>query len=545
MFNSWDKYAYQVLEGDIVACNQVYQACERHLADLKRDDLRFDEARAGVAVRFFERVLKHSKGEWAGSDIELELWEKFIIASIFGWYKGDTRRFRTAYVEIARKNGKTLLASGIGLYMMLLDGEGGAEVYSAATTREQARLSHGEAVRMVKQSSLLQKELKTVRDNIYSESSYSKFEPLSADYGTLDGLNVHCALCDEVHAWKSRELWDVLRTATGARRQPLMLAITTAGFDRQSLCYQLHDYTEKVLSGAVKDDTHFGIIYTIDSGDNWEDEAVWIKANPNIGVSKKAEDMRIQAAQAKEMPAALNAFLRLHLNVWTQAEDRWISPHVWAENDAPADVQPGMRCYGGLDLSTTTDISAFVLVFPDGDDYAVLPHFWIPEDNMRERERRDRVPFSAWVRAGYVTPTPGNVIDYAWILDYIEGMATAYDLQEIAFDRWGATLLVTEMMDKGLKVAEFGQGYASMSPPMKELEKLLLGGHIRHGGNPVLTWMADNVVARVDPAGNVKPDKSKSIERIDGIVALIMAVDRALRTVDTTSVYTGRGLRTL
>jgi phage terminase large subunit-like protein len=255
--------------------------------------------------------------------------------------------------------------------------------------------------------------------------------------------------------------------------------------------------------------------------------------------------MRVQAAQAKEMPAALNAFLRLHLNVWTQAEDRWISPHVWAENDASPDVQPGARCYGGLDLSTTTDISAFVLVFPDGEDYAVLPHFWIPQDNMVERERRDRVPFSAWVRGGYMTATPGNVIDYSWILDHIESMAATYDLQEIAFDRWGATKIMTDMMDRGLNIVEFGQGYASMSPPSKELEKLLLGGHVRHGGNPVLTWMADNVVARQDPAGNIKPDKSKSTERIDGIVALIMALDRALRLQDTTSVYQGRGLRTL
>jgi phage terminase large subunit-like protein len=546
MQNSWDKYAADIVSGDIVACQQVQQTAARYLADMRRDDIEFHPDVAERVVLFFERILKHSKGEWAGDDIDLEPWEQFILANVFGWYNLDgTRRFRTSYVEIARKNGKTLLASGVGLYMMLLDGEGGAEVYSAATTREQARLSHGEAVRMVRQSSLLQRELKTVRDNIYSESTFSKFEPLSADYGTLDGLNVHCALCDEVHAWKGRALWDILRTATGARRNPLMFAITTAGFDRQSLCYQLHDYTEKVLAGVIEDDTHFGIIYTIDEGDDWENEANWIKANPNIDVSKKREDMRIQAAQAKEMPAALNAFLRLHLNVWTQAEDRWISPHVWAENDAPLRVVEKMRCYGGLDLSTTTDISAFVLVFPDGDEFAVLPHFFIPEDNMHDRERRDRVPFSAWVRAGYVTATPGNVIDYAYILDHIEQMARTYDLQKIAFDRWGATQIVTQMQERGLRPVEFGQGYASMSPPMKELEKLLLGGKIRHGGNPVLAWMADNVVARQDPAGNVKPDKQRSIEKIDGIVAFIMALDQALRYTDERSVYQGRGLRVL
>ena len=554
-----ERYVDDVLDGRRVECQWVRLACERHRGDLERGSERglwFDERAGQVAVVFFEKVLRHSKGEWAGMPVRLEPWQQFIVGSLVGWKRDDrSRRFRTAYVEVPRKNGKTLLAAGMGLFLMAADGEPGAEVYSAATTREQARLSHGEAVRMVKQSPLLGRELRLFKDNIHSERSFSKFEPLSSDFNSLDGLNVHGAICDELHAWKGRELWDVLETAMGARRQPLMVAITTAGSDRQSLCRQLHDYTQKVGAGVVDDDSFFGMIYTLDEGDEWDDEGAWAKANPNLGVSKSLDDMRRLAARAREMPAQLNAFLRLHLDVWTQSESRWIDPGVWAGcNLGPVDEGElaGRVCYGGLDLSTTTDISALVWVFPPpaggdaGAPFVVLPRFWVPEENMMQRSRNDRVPYEAWARAGLVTPTPGNVIDYAFILDQVAKDVARFGVKEIAFDRWGATALVTQMQERGWQVVEFGQGFASMSAPMKELEKLALSRRLNHGGNPVLAWMADNVTASVDPAGNVKPDKGKSRERIDGIVALIMGLDRALRAKGTgESVYARRGLRTL
>jgi len=339
-----------------------------------------------------------------------------------------------------------------------------------------------------------------------------------------------------LHAWKTRDLWDVLETATGSRRQPLMLAITTAGVDRESLCYQLHDYTEKVVSGVVEDDTFFGVVYTLDEGDDWEDEGNWIKANPNLRVSKKIDDMRRLAARAREMPTALNAFLRLHLDMWTQATTRWIRRDVWDACSGTADPQAliGRKCYAGLDLSSTTDLSAWVLVFPpiaSDEPYKVLAHFFMPEENILVRERQDRVPFTAWQRGGFVKLTPGNVIDYDWILAQIDEDMQRYDIKELAFDKWGATRIQTTLQEMGPDddwLVQFRQGFASMSGPSKDLERLLLQGMLEHGGHPVLTWMADNVVTLTDAADNIKPDKKRSRERIDGIVALIMALGRAL-----------------
>lgn len=548
-------YVHDVLNGEQAACQWVKLACQRTIHDLDTAHERglvFDERAAKVAIAFFS-ILHHYKGEWAGTRIELEPWQQFLIWSLFGWKHEDgRRRFRTAYLECARKNGKSTLAAGVGLYLMVADGEPGAEIYTAATKRDQARIAHQAATEMVRSSPQLKREINIFKDNLHSLDTASKFEPLGRDSNSLDGLNCHGVIADEVHAWKSRDMWDVLETSTGARRQPLMFAITTAGFDRHSFCYQLHDYTEKVLAGTVEDDSFFGIIYTLDEEDDWQDESLWTKANPNLGVSKKWDDMRRKLARAQEMPAALNAFLRLELNQWTQAETRWIDGEAWRRcGEVPVDEEKliGRSCYAGLDLSTTTDISAFVLVFPpetEGEPYQVVPRFWIPEDNMHERVRRDRVPYDAWVRHGYMEATPGNVIDYEWILVQIDKDAQRYDIQEIAFDRWGATRITIQIQERGLELVQFGQGYVSMSPPMKELEKLILSQKIAHGADPVLAWMADNLVARQDPAGNIKPDKEKSIERIDGIVALIMGLDRALRKEGRPeSVYKSRGIITI
>ncbi len=550
---TYDDYVRDVLSGEQVACRWVRLACERHVRDLEEGEERglyFDDQTAREAISFF-RLLKHSKGEWAGRPLTLEPWQQFVVASLLGWRRTDgTRRYRTAYLEVARKNGKTTLAAGLGLYLMLADGEPGAEVYSVATKRDQARLSHGEATRMAKSSPAIRRMVNVYRDNIHIVDTASKFEPLGADADTMDGLNVHAALVDEVHAHKTRTVWDVIETATGARRQPLMLAITTSGYNRQSLCWQLHEYSQQVLDGVIEDDSWFGAIYTLDEDDDWEDESLWPKANPNLGVSKKWDDMRRKAARAREMPAALNAFLRLELDIWTQAETKWIPWQHWqACGDAvDAEGMRGRTCYGGLDLSSNIDVSAFVLVFPpqgNGDKYQVLSRFWIPEEAMVERSRRDRVPYDDWVRQGLITATPGNVIDYAWILDQIDQDAQAYDIREVAFDRWGATKIATELMERGGEdwLVQFGQGYVSMSPAMRELERLILEHKLAHGNNPVLTWMANNLVVRTDPAGNIKPDKEKSIERIDGMVALVMALDRALRhEPPKRSVYETRGL---
>jgi len=546
-------YVDSVLSGDIPAGKWECLACERYVSDLehgKERGLVLNKKKAELALLFFNLV-KHSKGEWAGQPFHLEAWQQFIVWNLFGWYRDNgTRRFRWAYNEVARKNGKSTLAAGIGLYLLTADGEPGAEIYSAATKRDQARITHSEATRMVKASPALRKRVRVFRDNLHVESTASKFEPLGRDTDSMDGLNVHGAIIDELHAHKTRDLVDILETAQSARRNPLQFEITTAGYDRESICWEHHEYTEKVLSGVVADDRWFGIIYTIDTDDDWQDESVWRKANPNIGISKKIDYMRQQAQRAREIPSQLNAFLRLDLDVWTQSETKWVNLEHWKLCGQAIDANGlrGRRCYGGLDLSSTTDVSAFVLVFPperSDDPYQVLCRFWIPEDSMHERSHRDRVPYDAWVRQGYMVATPGNVIDYDYILAQIDEDAQMYDLQEIAFDRWGATKIVQELQEMGLTVVQFGQGFASMSAPMKELEKLILSHKLAHGNNPVLAWMADNLVAAVDPAGNIKPDKQRSIEKIDGMVALIMALDRALRYDDSGSVYEERGILTL
>jgi phage terminase large subunit-like protein len=567
-----NQYVDDVLAGRTVVCKWVRQAVERHVRDLEEGPDRglfFDEQAAKMGIAFFG-LLKHSKGEWAGQTIHLEPWQQFILWVVFGWYRDDsdrwvetlpngrvqdtrgTRRFRTGYQEVARKNGKSTIAAGIGLKLLVADNEPGAEVYTAATKKDQAKITHSEATRMVKASPALRREIRVFKDNLNIENTASKYEPLGADADSMDGLNVHGAIIDELHAHKNRGVWDVLETATGSRRQPLMFSITTAGYDRQSLCWELHEYTEKILSSVVVDDSFFGIIFTLDEGDDWEDESVWVKANPNLGISKKLDDMRRLAKQAKEIPSKLFAFMRLHLNVWTQAETKWVNWNHWGACGSAVDAQGlrGRTCFGGLDLSSNTDISAFVMVFPPpvvGDDYQVLSRFFIPEEAMVERWKRDRVPYPAWVRQGYITATSGNVIDYEFILAQIDEDAQAYDLKEIAFDRWGATKIAQDLAELGGEkfMVEFGQGFASMSPPMKDLEKLILGHKLAHGNNPVLNWMADNLVAKIDPAGNIKPDKNKSREKIDGMVALIMALDRALRHAPKSSVYEERGLITL
>lgn len=553
-----DQYIDDVLSGRQVACKWVRLACERHLRDMETGHergLHFDESAAKAVIAFFS-LLKHSKGEWAGQPISLAPWQQFHLWVLFGWRREDgTRRFRASYLEIARKNGKSTMAAGVGLYLLTADGEPGAEIYTGATKRDQARIIHSEAVRMVKQSDLLRAKLDLFKDNIHDLNTFSKFEPLGKDSKTMDGLNVHGAIIDELHAHPDGDLWDVLETATGSRRQPLMYAITTAGNNPQSICFQFHDYTEKVLTGVVEDDAFFGTIYTLDidpetgKTEDWENEDVWVKANPNLEVSKKLVDLQDKARRAKEMPARLNSFLQKELNIWVQQAVRWVNLDQWNACGYPLPDLSGRICYAGLDLSSTIDITAAVLVFPPEEDsiFWLLPFFWIPEERIHERSKRDRVPYEAWLEQSLIMATPGNVVDYDFITQALLDLRGKYDLREVAYDRWGAFQLSTQLTDKGVTMVPFGQGFASMSAPSKEFEALIISGRLGHGGNPVLRWMADNAVARLDPAGNIKPDKSKSREKIDGIVATIMGLDRAIRNEGQMqkSVYENQGIKFL
>ncbi|MCB0078988.1 MAG: terminase large subunit [Anaerolineales bacterium] len=525
-------------------------ACDRHLNDLqhaRERGLRFDVELADRAIRFFG-FLRHSKGEWAGQSFDLAEWQAFIVGSLFGWLREDgLRRFRTAYVEVPRKNGKSTLLSGIGLYLLIADDEPGAEIYTAATKRDQARITHGEAARMVKASPFLRNRIGAFRDNLHVEATHSKFEPLGADSDTMDGLNIHGAIIDELHAHKTSGVVDVLDTATGARRQPLIVEITTAGWDRQSICWQHHEYTRQIVEGLIEDDSWFGFIAAADADDDWTDERTWQKANPNYSVSVKPDDLRRKALKAQQMPAAQNSFKRLHLNIWTEQADRWMTIEAWDKcaGALDPDMLIGRECYAGLDLASTTDIAALVLVFPSDDDptiYDVLCYFWVPAETVLQRTRSGSVPYATWVDQGLIFATEGNVIDYRAIMATLDELAQLYDIREVAYDRWGATELIQTLQDEGLEVVPFGQGFVSMSPPTKSLMTMVLSERIRHSNNPVLRWMAGNMVVREDPAGNLKPDKSKSTEKIDGMVALIMGLDRAERHENGSSVYEERDL---
>lgn len=514
------------------------------------DEFYYDKDAADLAVRFFEKLLVHSKGEWAGKPFKLQEWQKDdIIKPLFGWKrtKDNSRRYRNAYIEIPRKNGKSTLCAGLALLLLYADGEPGAEVYSAAADKDQARIVFSEAQAMVEASPALSEHGKVLRSSIVVKSERSTYKVLSADAFTKHGLNAHGIVFDELHAQPNRELFDVLNTSVGARRQPLMVMITTAGvYDPESICWEQHEYARQVLSGVIVDDNYFAYIAAADEDDDWTSPVTWAKANPGLGETIKLDYLEGECRRAIQSPAYQNTFRRLHLNQWTSQDERWLDMAAWNACEQELPDLKGRTCFGGLDLASTTDIAAFVLCFPpveENEPYWLVPHFWIPNDAMIERVRRDRVPYDAWVRDGLITTTPGNVIDYYYIEQTIRQLAIDYNIEEIAFDRWGATLLYQRMEEARMTMIQFGQGYVSMSPPMKEFLNLIVSKQIAHDGNPVLRWMADNVVARTDPAGNIKPDKSKSRAKIDGIVASIMGLDRALR--HQPSVYDERGILTL
>jgi phage terminase large subunit-like protein len=550
-------YIDGVLSGSVPAGELIRLTVERHVSDLADGAARglvFDREKAERAITFCS-YLKHSKGEWAGQFFVLSPWQMFTFWCLFGWYKADgTRRFRTAYVELPRKNGKSTMGAGVGLLLAFADGEPGAEVYSAATKRDQAIIVHGEATRMVKATLELLDLIDVFKNNLSRADTHQKYEPLGADDDTMDGLNVHGAVVDELHAHKTRAVFDLMETGTSARRQPMLFCITTAGTDQSetSVCWEQHVYGEQILRHIIEDDSFFVFISAIDEKDNWEDEQVWYKANPNLGISKKLEYMRQQAKKAKNMPSKLNTFLRLDLNRWTQQVIRWINMELWNDHAGPPIEEEALRgrlCFGGLDLSSVSDLTAWMLLFPDParpDRITILPRLWCPEAKLHDEHNRYHQQYQAWARDGWLRTTPGNAIDYETIRAQILDDASTFQVQEIAVDRlFQGYQLSMQLADEGLTVAACGMGYMSMAGPCKEFERRLLGGHLHHGGHPVLKWMANNVAVREDPAGNLKPDKASSQGKIDGIVGILLALDRIMRQDATGSVYEERGVLTI
>ncbi len=514
----------------------------------------YDEAKADRAVNFIQ-CLKHTKGRWVGKPFELIAWQEQIIRDLFGIVKEDgTRQFLTAYVELPKKQGKSELAAAIALYLLFADKEPSAEVYGCAADRQQASIVFDVATQMLKQSSALSRRAKIVGSTkrIVYPNQASYYQVLSAETSTKHGYNVSGLIFDEIHIQPNRKLYDVMTKGSGdARTQPLFFIITTAGTDRNSICYELHQKSNDLLQNRKIDPTFYPVLYGISDDDDWTDEANWYKANPSLGITIDIEKVRIAFNSAKENPAEENVFRQLRLNQWVKQSIRWMPMNKWDECAFPVSVDTlqGRECYGGLDLSSTTDITAFVLVFPPRDEtekYEILPFFWLPEETLDLRVRRDHVPYDVWQQQGYIKTTEGNVVHYGFIETFIEKLGTRYNIKEIAFDRWGAVQLVQNLEGMGFTVVPFGQGYKDMSPPSKELMKLTLEKKLAHGSNPVLRWMMDNIFIKTDPAGNIKPDKEKSTEKIDGAVALIMALDRSIRNnIDKSSIYDKRGILTI
>lgn len=546
------QYAERVLAGEIVAGELVRLACRRFLNDLEHGPERgiyFNEDRAQHVLDFYDFV-PHVKGALAGKPIKLMAWHVFILINLFGFViplidemtgeqmldeDGDTilvRRFRTAYDEVARKNAKSTLSSGIGLYMTGADGEGGAEVYSAATTRDQARIVFDDAKNMIKKAPRsLGRLFGHVKLNIHQERSASKFEPLSSDANNLDGLNIHCGIVDELHAHRTRDVWDVLETATGARLQSLLFAITTAGSNKEGICFEQRDYAIKVLRGVVEDDTYFAMIYTLDEDDDPFDENNWPKANPGLGICKRWDDMRRLAKKAKEQIAARPNFFTKHLNIWVTAESAWMDMARWDKcgDIAPDEELVNWPLWVGIDLANKIDICAAVKTWlaPNGHTHT-KSKFWLPEGRLETAPKHISELYRKWADAGYLDLTDGDVIDHGYIKAEVEAWVKGESLKEIAFDPWSATQFSLALAEEGLPLVEVAQTVKNLSESMKSVQADVYGSKIHHDGNPVMTWMMSNVTVKPDKNDNVFPNKSTPENKIDGPVALFTAKSRLL-----------------
>jgi phage terminase large subunit-like protein len=521
----------------------------------------FDTVAAGRVVTFFETFLRHSKGEWAGQPFKLLPFQRDeIIKPLFGWMRADgTRRYRTAYIEVPKKNGKSSLCSGLALYGLLGDGEEGAEVYSAAASRDQAAIVYREAVNMVKASPGLYKRLTLLESqkHMTDVASRSLYKALSAEAGTNEGMNISMLIMDEMHAQPNDKFWNALMYGGAARRQPLQVIITTAGVDPESLCYEYHTKAMQVMEGSVQDDGFFAYVRTAEWAMRrveedaakeacWKDEAVWHEANPALGSVISLESFREDFQRAVQSPRLENAFKRYRLNIWTAQVERWLSMDHWlacGERLTEADLH-GQPCWAGLDLATTSDLCGLVLYFPTCGN-AVLPYAWVPRDTVTMLEVKGDPLYAMWERQGYLRVTEGNVTDYDCIKHDIRELSQRFDIREIGIDPWNSTQMQTQLMAEGYEIVQYRQGFASMNAPSKELERLILSHEIRHGNHPVLTWCVGNVAVQKDPADNLKPSKALSKKKIDLVVALVMALGRAMVRPEDGSVYDSRGIITV
>jgi phage terminase large subunit-like protein len=537
-------YIAAVLNDELPVSSWVKKQVQRHADDLERDvkesGLVFDEKRALHALLWISRnatITEDGIGCKTGDKLILQPWQQAFIWILFGWRRVDgTRRFRNVYAELARGNGKSKLASAIALYVLKGEGVQGSAVFSIATTMEQAGVVFNDAALMA--GNKAKKDLADLvhnRNLLFIPGTATLFRPLASNEHNLDGLKPNLIVVDELHAHRSKGPWNKCKTAQGKKPGSMILAITTAGFDRHSVCYEQRTYSEKVLDGIFEDDSYFAWICALDPEDDPFDSLNWYKSNPNLGISIELQTLVDAAKQAQVIPSEYNDFLRLRCNIWTESSVRWMPMDMWDLCNESYDMSllKGRPCFGGMDLSTISDVSAFVQIFPPwGDDnkWRVLPHFFMPGDNIQERVKRDRVPYDAWKREGLFQVTPGNVIDFDFIRDYVGKLADEYDFVEIAFDPWNSHQIVQQLTSDGLTMVPVRQGYISLNSPTKLLMEKVLRQEISHSDNPVLRWMVSNTVVELDPTGSIKPSKNKSSEKIDGVVAMIMALARGAVT---------------
>lgn len=512
----------------------------------------FDERKAQRVVRFIE-ALRHTKGEFHGQPFHLLPWQEKIIRDVFGTVRDDDptmRQYTTAYIEIPKKNGKSELGAAIALNMLINDDEWKAEIYSCASDRQQAAIVFDVAVDMVRQSPALMKRVKIIpstRRMIYQPTG-SIYQVLSSEVATKHGLNVSACIFDELHTQPTRALYDVMTQGSGdARRQPLWFLLTTAGTDRNSICWEVHQKALDILEGRKNDPRFYPVLFGLPDDADWTSEENWYRANPSLDHTITIDKVRDAFHKAQETPADENQFRQLRLNQWVKQSVRWMPMDKWDECGGVVDTYAleGRACYAGLDLSSTSDLTALVLVFPptsEDEPYIALPFFWLPEETLSLRVRRDHVPYDQWAKRGFIQTTEGNVVHYGFIERFICQLGERYNIREIAHDRWNATMMVQTLEDDGFTMVPFGQGFKDMSPPTKELMRIVLEHKLCHGGHPVLRWNMDNAFVRTDPAGNLKLDKEKSTEKVDGAVALVMALDRAMKNQGGDSVYNHRGL---
>lgn len=504
----------------------------------------FDDEAADRVVYFIQNHIKHSKGEYGGKPFILQDWQVKIVRDIFGWKHRDSglRRFRTCYLSVPRKNGKSTLISAIGIYMTVADNEASAEVYVAAADRTQAGIIFDQSSTMVRMDNQLNANFKVFRNSIIHEKSNSSFKAISAEASSKFGFNASCIIMDEFFVQKDAALWDALRTSTGSRSQPLTIAITTAGYNKESICYKTQDYGKKVADGIIEDDSFYYCVYAADLEDDWTDPETWRKANPCLDAGIiKIDYLKTECEKAQRMPSYENTFKMLHLNLWVSSSAKWISDKDWMkcnQGDLKLEDFRGVPCYAGLDLASVRDVTALVLIFVEDERVSVIPYFFTPKENAYIRSRRDGVDYLGWGRDGFMDLTEGDVTDYNFIKAKLMEIAEIVDLKLVHYDRWNASQLVIECIAEGLPMQPLGQGFVSISAPTKQLEHHVLNKELNHGGNPVLRWMVSNLAMKLDAAGNIKPDKSKSSEKIDGVVSLVMALAGYMNSdQDNGSVY--------